>query len=301
MEINKHVTALLLCCIAQITLSMEKKVNNEAGTFARAIEIITDKKNNHPHKAHLKQIINDFYIQQSNPSISLVSDTAQKLAQYLNETPVQESANTTMLATMEDDRKKIIVFGNVLNTLNNFENAQQSNNNISSLQVVKPYMNQFATTMDNYFAGNNSTPTAIESITKADSQLKALVQAQKNQAQQEISNFKKPATIARASQPKPENTNAQIPHIIKNLETLFLTEMEQTKKLDQELDAKIISFDSNLTNSEADDSVFLNNMRSKRTVGDQIITAHTTYRNLDKKIDSNMYALEATRKSMAKK
>lgn len=171
--------------------------NNNANHGVRivesAMEIIHDQNSTHPNREKLKQIISEYTTPGNNVSYRAMIAT---LDNYIEQ--------KTPLATEVEDRRKVVAFGNTFKTIENFNNIN-INNNAPVVQVYKPLVDQLKKAVGNYFEGESSTPTTIESIVKTTAQAKALERAQL--AQQVYA----PQVIAYRPQPIPAHYYAQQP------------------------------------------------------------------------------------------
>lgn len=275
MELKKHLLVIFFCIIASPALASEQKAQLEVGIFGEAIEIIHDPHNNHPHKKEIKQII-ELFTAKNNKNSPSISETAKELDLYLKN-------NKTVFSTLEDDRKKMIVFGNTLDSIQQFHQDEKNN---STIPMVKELVRKFEKTMDDYFAGE-STPKTLERITHTTNQFNALTkaheQSQSHQAQPRAARKK---SIVTAPQQQPQASTVK--SLISSYQAAINNEMKQTEILNKELDTKIEEFKTNTPAQTiaTPPTMWPTNFDSLPTTS-QMIIANREYRELDRRMSTH--------------
>lgn len=274
MELNKYLLVVLLTSISTSIFSSEQKVHSDVTIFEQAIHIINDTQNNHPHKQEIKKII-DLYTSKENSNLLSASEAAQQLAHYIKN-------NRTILATLEDDRTKMTVFGNALSSIQQFHATEQKT---PALPIVKQLVKQFEKTMDDYFAGE-STPTTIEKITTTSNQLNAL-----NKAHQQTQSHKTQPRSARKNIVKKDEVKTQqktVKSLVDSYQATITNEIKQTEQLNKELDTKIEEFKTNTPAQTitTPPTMWPTNFESLPTIS-QMVIANTEYRELDRRLSAH--------------
>jgi hypothetical protein len=278
MELKNYLLVIFFCIIASPALSSEHKAQLEVGIFGEAIEIIHDPHNNHPHKKEIKQII-ELFTAQNNQNSQSVSETAKELDLYLKN-------NKTVFSTLEDDRKKMIVFGNTLDSIQQFHQNEKNNKNSSTLPMVKELVRKFEKTMDDYFAGE-STPKTIERITQTTNQFNALTKAhEQSQSHQAKPRAARKKSIVRA--PQQQSQASTVKSLISSYQAAINNEMKQTELLNRELDTKIEEFKTNTPAQTiaTPPTMWPSNFDSLPTTS-QIVIANHEYRELDRRLSAH--------------